>query len=62
MKKVEDLIYFLVRGLDSDFTMNTPLVVTYDSGFGYDRVIDLKSNGDEVVIVSGYDENDIKPD
>lgn len=63
MKKVEDLFYFLVRGLaNCDFTMTTPLAVTYERGFGYDGVVDLKSNEDEVVIVSGYyDVNDIKP-
>lgn len=57
MKKVEDLFYFIIQGLaNCDFTMNTPLVVEYDCGFGSDGVIALESNENEVVIVSGYEE------
>lgn len=56
MKKVEDLFYFIIRGLaDKTLTMETPISVIYDQGFGADWAIDILVNEGELQIISGCD-------
>ena len=56
MKKVEDLFYFIMRGLaDKTLTMDTPVSVTYDQGYGCDWAIGILVDKGELRIVSGDD-------
>ena len=56
MNKVGDLFYFIIKGLaDKSLTMDMPVIVDYDGGFGSDSMIDIVSNGNELVIISGYE-------
>ena len=56
MKKVEDLFYFIMRGLsDKSLTMETPISVIYDQGFGSDWAIDILVDEGELQIISGCD-------
>ena len=57
MKKVEDLFYFIMRGLaDKSLTMDTPISVVYDEGYGSDWAIDILVDEGELRIVSGVDD------
>lgn len=56
MKKVEDLFYFIMRGLaDKTLTMDTPVSVVYDQGYGYDWAINILVDEGELRIISGDD-------
>ena len=56
MKKVEDLFYFIMRGLaDKTLTMDTPVSVLYDQGYGCDWAIDILVDEAELCVVSGAD-------
>lgn len=59
MKKVEDLFYFIMRGLaDKSLTMETPISVIYDQGFESDMaidIIDILVDEGELQIISGCD-------
>ena len=58
--KVEDLFYFIIRGLaDKSLTMETPVSVVYDQGFEYELVyccaIDILVDEEGLLIISGND-------
>ena len=56
MKKVEDLFYFIMRGLaDKSLTMETPILAVCDRGYVYGCVIDILVDGDRLQIIAGDD-------
>lgn len=56
MKKVEDLFYFIMRGLaDKSLAMETPISVVYNQGCGYEWAIDILIDEGELLIISGVD-------
>ena len=56
MKKVEDLFYFIMRGLaDKTLTMETPILVDFDHGYVYGCAIDILVDGDGLQIIVGDD-------